>query len=467
MSLDKKNKALRLFPILIAAFQGFTGGMVLRAQSPAQTCTAANIRGVPVEGIVCGGSSHALNCTAGAIYNCKSGPIGTQNNCKLAQACAIGCVANSSQSKLADSCFSGPAPLTVAPQNTLGGNDLAVTVQLTDAHPGGAYVNLKIDRGDLVPGAYCAPPEELAPGQNSASFGLSSAVVSSSAAVHIFTDLAYANSSGSARELVTVPKVVTLSPGGTAPPTPPLASFTLSPSTIGPAGLSLMDVVLTRMAPATGVSVAVSSSNPGIASVVVNGQPTVLGSCLTGGGTAAIQAANSVSQQTSVTIGATSGAAGEVPLTQPLTVTAGCVPNSCSGGPSCGVQDNGCGGTMTCGCTNLANQTCGGGGVPNQCGPPVLAVTAVTLNPSIVISGNTSVGTVTLNMAAPSGGALVGLSSSNSFVTVPATITVPAGQTSSTFTVNTTSFQAGTVSAAISAARADTVSAILTVNAAQ
>jgi hypothetical protein len=59
----------------------------------------------------------------------------------------------------------------------------------------------------------------------------------------------------------------------------------------------------------------------------------------------------------------------------------------------------------------------------------------------------------------------VTLSSTNSFVTVPGSITVPAGQTSTTFIATTTAFQAGTVSAAISAARGDTVSAILTVNA--
>ena len=110
---------------------------------------------------------------------------------------------------------------------------------------------------------------------------------------------------------------------------------------------------------------------------------------------------------------------------------------------------------MTCGCTNLPGQTCGGGGVANRCGPPVLAVSALTLNPSTVTAGNTSVGTVTLNMAAPSGGTLVTLSSTNSFVTVPNSITVPAGQTSTNFQLTTTVFHAGTVSAQISAARGD------------
>jgi hypothetical protein len=353
----------------------------------------------------------------------------------------------------------------VSPLNTLGGTDLAVTVQLTNSHPLGAYVNLSIDRGDVVPGEYCAPPFELAPGQTSAGFGLSTAVVTAPTLVHLFTDLSYSDASGKAHEVVSVPQALTLNPGGTAPPTPALASFTLSPSTIAAGGVSLMDVTLSRMAPASGVNISVSSDNPPVASVIPGGQPIVLGSCTTGGGAFAIQAANSVPQQTTVTIGASSGAVGQAPLTQPLTVAAGCVPVACSGGPACGPQPNGCGGTETCGCTNLGGQTCGGGGVPGMCGPPVVAVSALTMNPAAVISGNTSLGTVTLNMAAPAGGALVGLSSTNSFVTVPDLITVPAGQTSADFTAATTFFTAGQVFAEISAAKGDTVNAYLTVNA--
>jgi hypothetical protein len=85
--------------------------------------------------------------------------------------------------------------------------------------------------------------------------------------------------------------------------------------------------------------------------------------------------------------------------------------------------------------------------VPGQCGPAVLAASSVSMNPNTVTAGNSSVGTVTLNGAAPSGGALVTLSSTNSFVQVPSSITIAAGQTSGTFTATTTTFTAGTVSA--------------------
>jgi hypothetical protein len=63
---------------------------------------------------------------------------------------------------------------------------------------------------------------------------------------------------------------------------------------------------------------------------------------------------------------------------------------------------------------------------------------AVSVDPSQVVGGNPSTGTVTLATAAPEGGAVVDLSSSNSAAaTVPATVTVPAGATSANFTVST------------------------------
>jgi uncharacterized repeat protein (TIGR03803 family) len=65
-------------------------------------------------------------------------------------------------------------------------------------------------------------------------------------------------------------------------------------------------------------------------------------------------------------------------------------------------------------------------------------VTGLTLNPVNVVGGKSSAGTITLSGPAPSGNAVVTLSSSNSsVVAVPATVTVPAGATSASFTVST------------------------------
>jgi hypothetical protein len=66
------------------------------------------------------------------------------------------------------------------------------------------------------------------------------------------------------------------------------------------------------------------------------------------------------------------------------------------------------------------------------------AVSSVTLNPSTVTGGVSSTATVTLQSAAPNGNAVVSLASSNTILaTVPFSVVVPAGQTSTTFTVNT------------------------------
>ena len=67
-----------------------------------------------------------------------------------------------------------------------------------------------------------------------------------------------------------------------------------------------------------------------------------------------------------------------------------------------------------------------------------VALSAVTVNPTDVVGGNTSTGTVRLTAAAPAGGVTVALSSDNTAVaTVPPSVTVVAGATSATFTVST------------------------------
>jgi hypothetical protein len=65
-------------------------------------------------------------------------------------------------------------------------------------------------------------------------------------------------------------------------------------------------------------------------------------------------------------------------------------------------------------------------------------ITSLTLNPSTVNGGSTSVGTVSLGKAAGSGGAIVTLSSSNTaFATVDWMVVIPEGQTSATFNIGT------------------------------
>jgi hypothetical protein len=66
-----------------------------------------------------------------------------------------------------------------------------------------------------------------------------------------------------------------------------------------------------------------------------------------------------------------------------------------------------------------------------------VSLASLSLNPASVVGGNSSTGTVTLSGAAPTGGAQVTLSSSNTTVArTPASVTIAAGATSAMFTVS-------------------------------
>ncbi|MFL5364023.1 MAG: hypothetical protein ACJ781_00950 [Myxococcales bacterium] len=433
-----------------------------RSSELVQTCTAQSIRGTPLQGTLCGGDpARGTNgCEPGVLYRCTNA---TSNNCTLLTACAVGC---ETSGNLADTCYSGPAPLTVTPTSTTGGNEVTATVTLTEAHPHGVIDNMRINKGDLIAArAFCNVQDIPATG-NSASFNMPTAVVSAPTPVNAWTILSFTTAAGSSRDVVSRTTTVTLQPGGTTPPPPALASFTLSPSSIAPGGVSLMDATLAHMAPAEalpaaqGTLVHVTSANPAVASVIANGQPVIQPGCTTGGGAETIQAANSVPQQTVVNISATTGDPGNKVVTNPITVTAGCTPKSCFDLPAnqCAGPD-GCGGTLACGCSG--GQVCGSNGM---CGtaPPSPGVSSLSLNPSSLRGGSSSTGTVTLNMAAPSGGLGVFFSSSSASATPPGSIVIPAGQTSATFPVST-SRVGSTTSATITASSNGSASAVLTI----
>ncbi len=77
--------------------------------------------------------------------------------------------------------------------------------------------------------------------------------------------------------------------------------------------------------------------------------------------------------------------------------------------------------------------------------PSPASLSAVSVSPTSVVGGTTSQGKVTLTSGAPSGGAVVNLSSANpSVAAVPASVTVPAGATSATFNVTTSTVTVNT-----------------------
>ena len=73
-------------------------------------------------------------------------------------------------------------------------------------------------------------------------------------------------------------------------------------------------------------------------------------------------------------------------------------------------------------------------------------VPSLGVSPSSVAGGSASTGTVKLSGPAPSGGAVVSLSSSNTSVaSVPASVTVGSGATSATFAITTSAVTVSTL----------------------
>jgi hypothetical protein len=107
-------------------------------------------------------------------------------------------------------------------------------------------------------------------------------------------------------------------------------------------------------------------------------------------------------------------------------------------------------------------QSTDGGVTWSTPGAPVL--TSLSLQPTSVPGGGTSTGTVTLNAAAPAGGTVVTLSSSNTAVAaVPASVTVPAGATTVGFAVTTNAVTSATAVTISATSGGGTRSAALTV----
>ncbi len=92
-----------------------------------------------------------------------------------------------------------------------------------------------------------------------------------------------------------------------------------------------------------------------------------------------------------------------------------------------------------------------------------VTLSSLTLNPTTIPNGGSSTGTVTLGGAAPSGGAVVGLSSNSSFIIVPGSVTVSAGASTATFPVTTNPFVLSNTAVVITATLGNsTVQASLT-----
>lgn len=91
-------------------------------------------------------------------------------------------------------------------------------------------------------------------------------------------------------------------------------------------------------------------------------------------------------------------------------------------------------------------------------------LSSLALQPMRVVGGGTATGTVTLAAAAPAGGSVVALASSNiALATVPASVTVAAGARTASFPITTTATRRNRSVAISATLRARTVSASVTI----
>ena len=170
------------------------------------------------------------------------------------------------------------------------------------------------------------------------------------------------------------------SPAGPSTGTPTVSSVTLSAATVPAGGTGQATVSLTAAAPAGGSSVALSTSNPAVATV----QTPVL---VPAGSSTATIAVAALSAGTATIAASLNGSTGRSPM---LTVTA----------------------------------------------QPSVVLRSISLSALTVVGGEFVTGTAILNAVAPAGGAVVSLSSGDP-AKVPSSVTVPAGSASATFTVTT------------------------------
>jgi hypothetical protein len=262
--------------------------------------------------------------------------------------------------------------VSLNPTSVVGGSPSTGTVTLSAAAPtGGAVVELAAGDTNL---ATVPARVTVAAGATSADFMVSTRPVNAS--LEFYRVLIWGASGGG-----TSSAVLTVTP--TVNPAT-LSSLSLNPTSVTGGAASIGTVTLNTAAPASGAMVALSSSNPTVA--------TVPASVTVPAGTTSAAftiSTNPVAASNTVTISATYS-----------------------------------------GVTRSANLIIN----------PAITLLSLSLNPTSVTGGAASIGTVTLSAVAPAAGAVVALASSNtSAATVPTSVTVAAGATSATFTVSTNS----------------------------
>jgi Bacterial Ig domain len=340
-------------PASVAGGSSSSGTVTLTAPATSSTTVTlsssnSSLASVPANVTVAANSSTAT-------FNLTTVPVGTSTQV------SISATLNGTVSTTLTVTPPGIASVTLNPASVQGGVSSTGTVTLSSAAPStGAAVSLS---SSDTSAAQVPASVTVAGGATTATFTVTTTAVSSVRSVTMTGTYAGLSKTGT----------LTVNP-------PSLASVTLNPSSVVGGTSSTGRVTLNSIAPTGGTVVALSSSN-----------------------TAAARVPASVT----VSAGAT---------TATFTVTTSPVANVVT------VMITG-----VYGATQIQTLTIT---------PPTLS--SVTLNPTSVLGGNSSIGTATLNGAAPSGGVTVALSANSASAQTPTSVTVPAGSTSATFTVTTT-----------------------------
>jgi hypothetical protein len=100
---------------------------------------------------------------------------------------------------------------------------------------------------------------------------------------------------------------------------------------------------------------------------------------------------------------------------------------------------------------------------PTPTATPLLGIATLSLNPTAVTGGNSSTGTVTLTAIAQATTAVT-ITSNNPAAIVPASVTVPAGSQSRSFSISTTQVQATTSAVITASLNGTSRTATLTIN---
>ena len=361
-----------------------------------------------------------------------------------------------------------PSTLTLSPTSVTGGDPATGSVTLSTTAPAGGQAVALTSSNSAA--ASVPASVTVAGGATSTTFPVTTTSVTTTSQVTIT-----ATSGGASRSAV-----LTVSPAASSSPT--LTGLSLNPDTVVEGTNSTGTVALSAAAPTGGVVVALTSGNTSAAtvpaSVTVPAGDTAASFTVFSGTTAStsssvitasagginrtalftVTSANpTLSNLTISPLSVTGGssATGTVTLTAPatgsgITVSLSSDDNTIASVPPSVTIESGdttASFTITTSPVSTSQSTIirathGTASraftlsvTPEAAGP---AVTSVTLSESTVVGGTPVTGTVRLGSTAPPGGTTVLLSSDNTAVaTVPATVTVPAGAVTTTFTVET------------------------------